>query len=282
MDINNDSELDVKAVDYNLQYGKYEIIFKRKPGVDDQADFSADIKIGSETFVLFRDYPVPGLSTDKGGKDASDNIIFVFSYEAMHSVSPFSGQTVESIRPTFDWSDLIGEIPVSENYLFQLDDDYSFGSPNIDVSVNATEFTPSGNLENDRVYYWRVTADDGGTTDFTEPFAVYISASPTDVGENNSEVRPEKFTLCQNYPNPFNPSTTIKFTLSSRADVTITVFDILGRKVTDILDQTIPVGTFTAHWDGTDANNNLVAAGVYLYQIKAGDFIDTKKMLLLK
>ncbi len=282
LDINNDNELDVKTVDYNLQYGKYEIIFRPKPGVDDQADFSADIQIGGETFVLFKDYPVPDLSADIGGKNTSDSIIFVFSYEAMHSVSPFSGQTVETIRPTFDWSGLIGEIPATEDYLFQLDDDYSFGSPNIDVSVNETNFTPSGALEKDRVYYWRITADDGGITDFTEPFAFYVSASPTDVGDDNNDVRPEKFTLYQNYPNPFNPSTTIEYTLNARADVTITVFDILGRKVRNILDQAVPVGTHTAHWNGTDANNNPVAGGVYFYQIKTGDFVKSKKMLLLK
>ena len=58
--------------------------------------------------------------------------------------------------------------------------------------------------------------------------------------------------------------------------------DILGRKVKTIFDRTMPVGTHTAIWDGTDVDNNPVATGVYFYQIKAGDFVETKKMLLLK
>ncbi len=112
--------------------------------------------------------------------------------------------------------------------------------------------------------------------------ALGVGCGATDVTDDENDNRPRSFALHQNYPNPFNPTTAIEYTLRSRADVTITVFDILGRKVKTIFDQTMAAGTYTTYWDGTDINNNAVATGVYFYQIKAGDFIDTKKMLLLK
>ncbi len=118
---------------------------------------------------------------------------------------------------------------------------------------------------------------------YDDTLFVYGFNSSTDVPESeNQNLIPNKFALSQNFPNPFNPSTTIEYTLQSRSNVTITVFDILGRKVKTIFDQTMPVGTHTAYWDGTNVENNPVATGVYFYQIKAGDFVETKKMLLLK
>ncbi len=112
--------------------------------------------------------------------------------------------------------------------------------------------------------------------------ALGVGCGATDVTDNENDNRPESFALHQNYPNPFNPSTKIEYTLPRRSNVTITIFDVLGRKVKTIFDQTMPAGTHTAYWNGTDSDNNLVATGVYFYQIKAGDFVNTKKMLLLK
>jgi hypothetical protein len=103
-----------------------------------------------------------------------------------------------------------------------------------------------------------------------------------DVPHSDNNLFPSSPVLKQNYPNPFNPSTTIEYTLQSRSNVTITLFDILGRKVKTIFDQTMPVGKHSVTWDGTDIDNNMVATGVYFYRIKAGDFVETKKMLLLK
>jgi len=116
----------------------------------------------------------------------------------------------------------------------------------------------------------------------TEGGGVFRAMYSTDVFDENQFNLPRDFTLSQNYPNPFNPTTTIEYSLQTRVDVTITVFDILGRRVKMIFDQTMPVGTHTAYWDGTDIDNNPVATGVYFYQIKAGDFVETKKMVLLK
>jgi len=93
---------------------------------------------------------------------------------------------------------------------------------------------------------------------------------------------PESFSLSQNYPNPFNPSTTIKFGLPSASDVRLEVFDILGRSVTVLVDKQLDAGYHDIVWDGRNASGGETASGIYFYKLKAGDYISTKKMLMLK
>lgn len=88
---------------------------------------------------------------------------------------------------------------------------------------------------------------------------------------------PEKFTLYQNYPNPFNPNTTINFDLAKNTNAKIILFDILGREVITLVDEYMKAGSYKYEFDGSS-----IASGVYFYKIIAGDFIDTKKMTLVK
>ena len=93
---------------------------------------------------------------------------------------------------------------------------------------------------------------------------------------------PAEFTLHQNYPNPFNPITTIQYELPQRLDVQITIYDMLGRKVHEFIAQKQLAGNHSIQWSGKDINGNPVSAGIYFYQLKAGDFVQTKKMVLIK
>ncbi len=95
-------------------------------------------------------------------------------------------------------------------------------------------------------------------------------------------VIPFEFQLHQNFPNPFNPTTTIFYDISKESNVKVTVFDLLGRKIVTLVDQIEPPGSRSINWDGRDYTGNLVNAGVYIYQIEADAFIQTKKMVLLK
>ena len=89
--------------------------------------------------------------------------------------------------------------------------------------------------------------------------------------------------LEQNYPNPFNPQTTIAFSLKERARVRVDVFNVAGQLVKTLLDETRPAGSHQdVRWDGRDAGNRPVASGVYFYRLSAGDFLETRKMVLLK
>jgi len=127
--------------------------------------------------------------------------------------------------------------------------------------------------------------DDGSRNDIG-----YIGGStPTGVNENvqlSSEVQSD-FKLYQNYPNPFNPTTTIQYLIPSARSpllggargglVTLKVYDVLGREVTTLVNETKQPGKYEVEF-----NANNLPSGVYFYQLKAGEFIQTKKMILLK
>ena len=93
---------------------------------------------------------------------------------------------------------------------------------------------------------------------------------------------PHILVLYPNYPNPFNPVTTLRYDLPEKVLVTITIYDMLGRQVKTLMDQTLNAGYKSLIWDATNDYGKPVSAGVYLYQIHAGKHISTKKMVLLK
>ena len=89
---------------------------------------------------------------------------------------------------------------------------------------------------------------------------------------------PERFGISQNYPNPFNPITTIRFEIAKTDPVSIQVYNLLGEEVATLVsEKTFTPGTYTVTWDASE-----MASGVYLYKFKAGNVIETKKMMLLK
>ena len=93
---------------------------------------------------------------------------------------------------------------------------------------------------------------------------------------------PLKYILHQNYPNPFNPITTLQYDLPENGLVNVTVYDMLGREVKTLVNQTQEAGYKSVIWNATNDYGKPVRAGVYLYQIQAGEYISTKKMVLLK
>ena len=98
----------------------------------------------------------------------------------------------------------------------------------------------------------------------------------TSVSEKNGTI-PTAFSLKQNYPNPFNPSTQISYEVSSLSNVNLKIFDMLGREVATLVNEQKPAGTYTATFNASN-----FPSGVYFYQLKAGNFLQTKKMLVLK
>jgi len=101
---------------------------------------------------------------------------------------------------------------------------------------------------------------------------------------------PRAFALHQNYPNPFNPSTSIVVDVPersgdegvSRVDTRVAIFSIRGRLVRVLFDGEKEPGRYLLHWDGRDSRGSKVGSGVYLYRMEAGDFVSTRKMVLLK
>ena len=98
----------------------------------------------------------------------------------------------------------------------------------------------------------------------------------------DTRIVPDSFTLHQNFPNPFNPITTLRYDLSSDAFVVLTVYDMLGKEITQLVNTSQQAGFKSVQWNATDSMGRSVSAGVYLYQIQAGEYVQTKKMVLLK
>ncbi len=103
-----------------------------------------------------------------------------------------------------------------------------------------------------------------------------------EVREVNTPSIPTVFSLSQNYPNPFNPKTLIRFTLPKDSWVKMEVYNILGQKVRTLVDEKLTAGVKEVEWDSKDVNGFEVASGIYFYRIKADDFSDIKKMVMLK
>jgi len=114
---------------------------------------------------------------------------------------------------------------------------------------------------------------------------VYIYAGwsgSLDVEYEYDPIFPEDYTLSQNYPNPFNASTRIEFGLPLRSHVLLTVYNILGKEVRVLVEDELSGGSYRVEWDGRDDRGNPVASGVYLYELKAGETVHSRKMVLLK
>ena len=98
----------------------------------------------------------------------------------------------------------------------------------------------------------------------------------------NNAIQPERFSLKQNYPNPFNPSTKIEFEIPNRASVQISIFNTTGQLVKSIQVGEMNQGVHSAVWDGKDDHGVSSSTGTYFYQVKVGETMQSKKMLLLK
>ena len=109
-----------------------------------------------------------------------------------------------------------------------------------------------------------------------------LSLTVNGMSSENESLLPAEFALHQNYPNPFNPQTKIRYDLPENSMVNITVYDMLGREVKTLVNQVQNAGFKSIIWDATNDYGKAISAGIYLYQIQAGDYIHTQKMVLLK
>lgn len=153
------------------------------------------------------------------------------------------------------------------------------------VTVNIPAFTPGTNdpvqvtatkIDNNQSGYVLIEAIDmEGNSVMCDP--VYTTLS---------EVTPDGYKLMQNYPNPFNPTTTIHFNVdagnSGVANVKLTIYDLSGREVKTLINEPMQSGQYAVKWDGTNSHGKVVAGGVYIYRMVAGDFVATRKMILMK
>jgi hypothetical protein len=152
------------------------------------------------------------------------------------------------------------------------------------ISTTSYDLTIGQDLPGDNNYNFKGVLDDIRMYDYA--LSVQQIANLYDINTavavTNDPGSPKSFVLYQNYPNPFNPTTAISFQLSAISVVTLTVCDVLGREVKTLVQGVGQPGVYSVQWDGKNERGDAVSSGVYLYQLRSGNFVMAKKMLLVK
>ena len=161
------------------------------------------------------------------------------------------------------------------SYRVQLSSTSTFTSMILDTVVTDTLLQIDSLAAKLRVY-WRVSASNSiGTSEYS--IAVGFVTGTQIVSVLQTDAQPAQFVLLQNYPNPFNPTTTIAYAIPSTSYVSLKVYNILGVEVATLFDGIHHSGQYKATFDATR-----LATGVYFYRLSAGNFVETKKLMLLK
>lgn len=146
------------------------------------------------------------------------------------------------------------------------------------AKVKGIAYTDDGVRAAVRDYYYKIMAVDfsGNVSPLSNEVHVVVT------GVQQLGGIPTEYALNQNHPNPFNPTTNISFALPKQSFVRITIYAITGEAVATVVNETMSAGNYSIPWNGCNQEGRSVSSGVYLYRIQAGDFVATKKMLLMK
>ena len=131
-------------------------------------------------------------------------------------------------------------------------------------------------LQSGQPYQWHVWIKDEFTSVSSQDTFQFVYTGPV-LGVDDRTHTPVAFDLAQNYPNPFNPTTSMEFRVASVERVRLSVFDVLGREVASLVNETKQPGVYTVSLDASD-----LSSGIYFYKLDAGSFSQTKRMVLLK
>ena len=181
-----------------------------------------------------------------------------------------------STTPLMDWDSTI----TAANYRLVIAPDSAFNTILFDsvLSTSYYQVEDPDLLRYDDNFYWKVrTINKGGIGPWSEVF--HFNILFTDV--EDEQHLPIEFALMQNYPNPFNPSTKISWQSPVSGWQTLKVYDVLGNEVATLVDEERPAGSYEVEFQSA-VGNRQSASGVYYYQLRIGDFIQTKKMILIK
>ncbi len=178
----------------------------------------------------------------------------ISSYSEIYSIAFTTPDTGYYVKGTFNESRIYKTINGGYNWLAQSS---SFNNNNLKM-----------------IYF--INRDTGFAVGDSIILRTFDGGGPIGLNYISSEI-PVKFSLHQNYPNPFNPVTKIKFDLPKSSNVTIKIYDAIGREVSTLVNEKLNAGVYSVDWDGAN-----YPSGVYFYQITSGSYIETKKMILIK
>ncbi len=158
----------------------------------------------------------------------------------------------------------------SHTFTFNLNGPGSLTTTSIKATrgIAVIQYLPPSDLSGGNI---SITVESNGLTMAT------LNKMVTDIESNNQQTVPDKFELGNNYPNPFNPTTNIKYSISKAVHVQLSIYNILGQRVATLIDRKQTVGRYQVSFDA-----NRFSSGVYIYRLSAGDFVQTRKMTLLK
>jgi hypothetical protein len=190
---------------------------------------------------------------------------------APNLIAPENNATLNSDTVLFVWGKSFEDVT---KYWLELDTTDQFSTPiYVDSSIVDTTLMYYS-LQDNQDYWWRVKALNSiGWGDFSEVGTFIVNITSVDEGNE----LPVEFSLKQNFPNPFNPVTNIKYSIKERSQVGLVLYDILGREIKVLINEEQDAGHYNIEF-----NAGNLASGIYLYKLKAGDFVETKKMVLMK
>lgn len=206
-------------------------------------------------------------STDAGASWGTDTRLTNNSSLSWNPTVTVSGTVVHVVW--YDFRDGNGEI----YYKRSTDGGVSWGADTRLTNNTAESWSPSVSVSGSVVHVvWQDDRDGNWEIHYkNDP-----TGNPIGIININSEI-PEQFYLSQNYPNPFNPVTNIKFAIPKTGFVKLTIFELMGREIETLVNEYLDAGTYNADWNASG-----YSSGVYFYKIQAGEFIETRKMILVK
>ena len=156
----------------------------------------------------------------------------------------------------------------------------SSGTTYTDQTLSYCHAVPPATCENYRNVSYRVTVVDYGSHESdpsNEVTARLTGGAPEKISINPDSKLPIEYSLTQNYPNPFNPTTTINYSLKTAGEVTLKVYDMLGTEVASLVNEYKEAGNYSVEFNASD-----LPSGMYVYRLSTSNFVDTKKLILLK
>ena len=262
------------------------------PGeIDDRGDYNLNgIPYEIEDFEILLEYFLSGVS-DSIPLSVADVVYFIRNI--FDEAVPLSELTHDKDTVTFKQSDgaVFSDLVLGAAFfVFEGNPDVQLLDPTMEMltgSSGGRKRVLIISIGSDQLAPGRILLTVGKillaqASDFNGSRVVVEFDFATDVTDDESALLPDEFQLQQNYPNPFNPTTTIEFALPERGAVELIIYNTLGRKVRSLASGMYSAGSYTVSWDGTDNYGRQVTSGVYYYRLRAGDVVQSRKMLLLK
>jgi endo-1,4-beta-xylanase len=263
------SEFSINEADDNTQLLKYKSIFPvmyEEPGVKGVTIW------GYKQYDMWTQEPNAYLITDRLAERPAMQWLraYLSSYLFTELIAP-NGTTGELRNPIFKWN----AATAAKTYGLQISADSSFNSNVADTTVADTILQLKPLMANTK-YFWRVRALNPGDTGKYSATANFTTGSQINSVEENGGI-PAKYSLLQNYPNPFNPSTVIRYSIPKSGFVTLSVYNLLGQRISTLVNQEQEAGSYNVVFDASK-----LSGGVYFYKIDAGGYSCVRKMLLVK